>query len=109
MSSDPLPSPALVASGTSGVDGSSEGGRLSTMRLPYTIVLYSVPLIEEVKRRGYKGKLSAEPALVDGSWVLKLSYDGDAPKDVPARWHGHHVVVTKAPPPPPPPGPPKSA
>jgi len=91
------PGPALVASLTSGVDGSSEGGRLSTIRLSYTLVLYAVPLIEEIRRRGYKGKLSAEPALVDGGWVLKLVFDGDAPKDVPALWHGHHVVVEKAP------------
>jgi hypothetical protein len=47
----------------------------------------------------------AEPALVDGSWVLKLIYDGDTPKDVPRLWHGHHVLVEKAPPPPPPPAP----
>jgi hypothetical protein len=92
--------PALVASRTSGVDGSSEGGRLSTMRLPYTLVLYAVPLIDELKRHGYKGKLTAEPALVEGSWVLKLVYDGDPPKDVPRLWHGHHVVVEKAPAPP---------
>ena len=91
------PGPALVASMTSGVDGSSEGGRLSTTRLPYTLVLYAVPLISEVKRRGYKGKLSAEPALVEGAWVLKLVYDGDQPKDVPALWHGHHVVVEQEP------------
>ncbi|HEY8641911.1 MAG TPA: hypothetical protein VIO84_04010 [Candidatus Dormibacteraeota bacterium] len=100
-----IPQPALVASQTSGVDGSSEGGRLSTMRLPYTLVLYAVPLIDELKHRGYKGKLTAEPALVDGSWVLKLIYDGDTPKDVPRLWHGHHVLVEKAPPPPPPPAP----
>ena len=87
------PGPALVASMTSGVDGSSEGGRLSTTRLPYTLVVYAVPLISEVKRRGYKGKLSAEPALVEGAWVLKLVYDGDKPKDVPALWHGHRVVL----------------
>ena len=94
--------PALVASRTSGVDGSSEGGRLSTMRLPYTLVLYAVPLIDELKRHGYKGKLTAEPALVDGSWVLKLIYDGEPPKEVPRLWHGHHVRLEKAPPPPPP-------
>jgi hypothetical protein len=101
----PPPGPALVASLTSGVDGSSEGGRLSTMRLPYTLVLYGVALIDEVKRRGYKGKLAAEPALVDGYWVLKLVYDGDPPKDVPELWMGHRAVLEKASPPPPPPAP----
>lgn len=106
----PPTGPALVASQTSGVDGSSEGGRLSTMRLPYTLVLYGVALIDEVKRHGYKGRLAAEPALADGYWVLKLVYDGEPPKDVPAHWMGHRVVVEKAPAPPPPPAPaPKGA
>ena len=104
----PPPGPALVASRTSGVDGSSEGGRLSTTRLPYTLVLYGVALIDDVKHRGYKGKLAAEPALVDGYWVLKLIHDGDRPQDVPAVWMGHRVRLEKAPPPPPPPAP-KSA
>lgn len=92
--------PALMASRTSGVDGSSEGGRISTIRLPYTLVLYSVPLIDEVRRRGYKGRLSAEPVQLEGTWCLKLVYEGDKPKDVPALWHGHRVVVEAAPPPP---------
>ena len=95
--------PALVASRYSGVDGSSEGGRISTVRLPYTLVLYAVPLIAEVRRRGYKGKLSAEPVLQDGTWCLELTYEGDKPKKVPERWHGHRVVLKAAPPPPPPP------
>jgi hypothetical protein len=95
--------PALVASSTSGVDGSSEGGRISTMRLPYALVLYSVPLIAEVRRRGYPGKLTSEPALIDGTWCLKLVYEGEKPKDVPELWHGHRVALEAAPPPAPPP------
>jgi hypothetical protein len=91
-----LDGPALVGSHTSGVDGSSEGGRLSTNRLPATLVLYSVPLVEELKRAGYPGKLSAEPALVDGGLVLRVTYDGDKPKAVPQRWHGHRVVLERA-------------
>jgi hypothetical protein len=91
--------PRFVGSRTSGVDGSSEGGRLSTMRLPIVLVLYSVPLLESLRRRGYKGKLSAEPALLDGAWVLKVTYEGDDPSPVPERWHGHRVVVEKAAPP----------
>lgn len=94
--------PVLVASRTSGVDGSSEGGRISSIRLPQTLVLYSVPLLAEMKRRGYRGKLNAEPGLVEGVWVIKLIYDGDAPTDVPVQWHGHRVVLEAAPPPPPP-------
>jgi hypothetical protein len=88
--------PRFVGSRTSGVDGSSEGGRLSTMRLPTVLVLYSVPLLESLRRRGYKGKLFAEPALVDGTWVLKVTYEGDDPPPVPERWHGHRVMVEKA-------------
>lgn len=94
--------PVLVASQTSGVDGSSEGGRISSIRLPQTLVLYSVPLINETTRQGYKGKLTSEPALVDGIWVIKLIYDADPPEGVPELWHGHRVVLEKAPPPPPP-------
>ena len=91
--------PRFVGSRTSHVDGSSEGGRLSTVRLPSVLVLYSVPLMQSLKRAGYQGKLSAEPALLDGVWVLKVVYEGDEPPAVPERWHGHRVVVEKAPPP----------
>jgi hypothetical protein len=84
--------PYFVASQTSGVDGASEGGRLSTIRLPSTLVLYSVPLLQAIKRDGYKGKLNAEPALVDGSWVIKVTYEGERPP-VPEHWHGHRVVL----------------
>ncbi len=78
---------------TSGVDGSSEGGRLSTARLPTTLVLYAVPLIQAVRQAGYTGKLGAEPAQVDGAWVLKLSFEGERPASVPERWHGHRVLL----------------
>ena len=85
--------PYFVGSRTSGVDGSSEGGRLSTIRLPSTLVLYSVPLLQAIRRSGYPGKVNAEPALVRGGWVLKVTYEGDVPPGVPERWHGHRVVV----------------
>jgi hypothetical protein len=85
--------PYFVASQTSGVDGASEGGRLTTSRLPTTLVLYSVPLIRQLQRAGYKGKLNAEPALADGAWVIKLTYEGPRPEPVPALWHGHRVVM----------------
>jgi len=85
--------PYFVGSLTSGVDGSSEGGRLSTVRLPSTLVLYSVPLLQSIRRSGYAGRVNAEPALMDGSWVLKVTYEGDEPPDAPALWHGHRVVV----------------
>jgi len=93
-----------LGSFTSGVDGSSEGGRINTGRLPYNLVLYGVPLLEDMRRRGYTAKLSVEPVQVDGIWCLKLIYPHDQkpPKPVQARWHGHRVIVQKAPPPPPP-------
>jgi hypothetical protein len=87
---------ALVGSVTSGVDGSSEGGRISTARLPNTLVIYAVPLLNELRKRGYTGKLSVEPAPVDGIWVLKVVYEGERPRSVPQRWHGHRVVVERA-------------
>lgn len=89
--------PGLVASRTSGVDGSSEGGRISSVRMPYTLVLYSVPLLAEVRRLGYTGKLTSEPCLEDGVWCLKVIFDGDRPLDVPELWHGHAVLLEAAP------------
>jgi hypothetical protein len=85
--------PYFVGSLTSGVDGSSEGGRLSTIRLPSTLVLYSVPLLHAIKRAGYRGRLDAEPALVDGAWALKVTYEGERPPGVPERWQGHRVLL----------------
>ena len=79
------------------MDGSSEGGRLSTIRLPSTLVLYSVPLLQTIRRSAYKGKVNAEPALVEGAWVLKVTYEGAEPPEVPERWHGHRVIVEEAP------------
>ena len=75
------------------MDGGSEGGRLSTTRLPATLVLYSVPLLQSIKRSGYRGRLNAEPALVDGFWVIKVTYEGDQPPEVPSTWQGHRVVL----------------
>ena len=93
--------PDTIGSFTSGVDGASEGGRQSTIRLPSTLVLYAVPLLDSLRREGYKGKLTAEPALEPAGWVIKVVYDGALPQNVPQRWHGHRVVVEAAPPPPP--------
>lgn len=84
---------APLGSRTSGVDGSSEGGRISTLRLGQSLVLYGIPLIAEVRRSGYAGKLDVEPALLDGTWCLRLRCEGDRPKNVPRIWHGHRVIV----------------
>ena len=85
-----------LGSRTSGVDGSSEGGRINTTNLPGTLMLYAVPLLRELKRRGYQGKLAAAPVQVDGVWCLEISYTGEPPVGVPPLWHGHLVVVRSA-------------
>lgn len=84
-----------LGSRTSGVDGSSEGGRINTISLPGTLVLYGVSLLQELQRRGVKTKFSVAPVKVDGIWCLELSYTGDAPTGVPDRWHGHGVILRK--------------
>ncbi len=88
--------PYFVGSRTSGVDGSSEGGRLSSTRLPTTLMVYALPLVQRLKQSGYGGKLTVEPAIVDGGWLLKLTYDGPVPTGVPEHWYGHKVVLKKA-------------
>jgi hypothetical protein len=82
-----------LGSRTSGVDGSSEGGRINTIRLNQVLVLYGIPLRDELRRQGYRGKLDVEPAVVDGVWCLKLRCEGEKPKNVPKVWHGHRVIV----------------
>jgi hypothetical protein len=88
-----------LGSRTSGVDGSSEGGRINTTNLPGTLVIYGVALLHSLQPRNPKTKLSVEPALVDGVWCLELSYLGDEPAGAPETWHGHHVVLRKIEPP----------
>ena len=85
-----------LGSHTSGVDGSSEGGRINTINVPGTLVLYGVALIARLQHHGYRGKLSASPIQVEGRWCLEVVFDGDAPDGVPELWHGHRVMVHKA-------------
>lgn len=92
-----------LGSRTSGVDGSSEGGRINTVNVPGAVVIYGVALVQQLLARGYKGRLTVAPARVDGAWCLELTYQGDVPADVPERWRGHRVLVKAAEPPPPPP------
>ena len=89
-----------LGSRTSGVDGSSEGGRINTINLPGALVLYGVPLLQSVQRKNPKTKLGVAPVRVDGIWSLELSYQGDEPTGVPERWHGHSVILRKLEPPP---------
>jgi hypothetical protein len=90
-----------LGSRTSGVDGSSEGGRINTINLPGTLVLYGVALVQSLHSANPKTKLSVEPVQEDGIWRLQLSYEGDDPKGVPEVWLGHRVVLHKVQPPPP--------
>jgi hypothetical protein len=87
-----------LGSRTSGVDGASEGGRINTIRLPGALMIYAIPLLNEIKSRGSKVKATAEPVQVDGIWCLKLRFEGDPGVEVPERWHGHRVIVEKVPP-----------
>jgi hypothetical protein len=84
-----------LGSRTSGVDGSSEGGRINTNNLPGALVLYGVALIQNLQRTNPKIKLSVAPVQVDGVWCLELSYLGDQPAGVPDHWHGHRVILHK--------------
>ena len=88
-----------LGSRTSGVDGSSEGGRINTVNLPGTLVLYGVALLQEFQPKYPKTKLSVAPVQVDGVWSLGLSYQGDEPAGVPELWHGHRVLLEKVEPP----------
>ena len=88
-----------LGSRTSGVDGSSEGGRINTINLPGALVLYGVALLQALQRQNPKTKLSVAPVQVGGIWSLELSYTGEPPAGVPALWHGHRIVVRKPEPP----------
>jgi hypothetical protein len=88
-----------LGSRTSGVDGSSEGGRINTINIPGALVIYGVALLQVLQPKNPKTKLSIAPVQVDGIWCLELSCQGDEPVGVPERWHGHRVVLKKVQPP----------
>ena len=88
-----------LGSRTSGVDGSSEGGRINTNSLPGALVLYGVALIQSLQPSNTKTRLSAAPVQLDGTWCLELSHLGEAPVGAPARWHGHRVILRRVEPP----------
>ncbi|HEV2416011.1 MAG TPA: hypothetical protein VGX27_14500 [Candidatus Dormibacteraeota bacterium] len=90
-----------LGSRTSGVDGSSEGGRINTINLSGALVIYGVGLLQELRPANPKSKLSVEPIQVDGIWCLELTYQGDQPKAVPEHWRGHRIVLKQVQPPPP--------
>ena len=82
-----------LGSRTSGVDGSSEGGRINTISLPGALVLYGVALLQSLQRQNPKSKLSVAPVQANGVWSLEITYTGEPPADVPELWHGHRVIV----------------
>ena len=87
--------PLPLSSRTSGVDGSSEGGRINTINLPGALVIYGVALVQDLQHRGIKTKFTAAPVRDGGTWCLELSYTGDPPTGVPDHWHGHRVILRK--------------
>jgi hypothetical protein len=89
-----------LGSRTSGVDGSSEGGRINTINIPGALVIYGVALLQALQASNPKSRLNVAPTLDDGTWSLELTYQGDEPAGVPQRWHGHRVILKKAEPPP---------
>ena len=85
-----------LGSRTSGVDGSSEGGRINTINLAGALVLYGVALVQALQRKNPKTKLSVATVQVDGVLSLEITYTGEAPVGVPERWHGHRVLTRSA-------------
>jgi hypothetical protein len=85
----------LLNSPTSRVDGSSEGGRINTERLLNTLALYGTGLVDELKARGFAGKVTVRPDFRDGIPVLVAIFTDDPPKFVPKLWHGRRVIVEK--------------
>lgn len=94
--------PLPLGSPTSGVDGSSEGGRINTINLPGALVIYGVALLQELQRKNPKTKLGVAPLQANGIWALELTYQGDdPPAGIPPLWRGHRVVLKKLEPAPP--------
>ncbi len=85
-----------LGSRTSGVDGSSEGGRINTINLPGALVLYGVALLQSLQRQNPKSKLSVAPAQADGVWCLEITFTGDPALGVPEIWYGHRVIARSA-------------
>jgi hypothetical protein len=90
-----------LGSRTSGVDGSSEGGRIDTINLAGALVIYGVALLQSLQRRNPKSRLNVAPVQMDGVWSLQVSYEGDDPSGVPELWRGRRVLLKKVEPPPP--------
>ena len=77
--------------------GSSEVGRIKAELLAKTLALYSIARVDELKARGYTGKVSVRADFRDGIPVLVATFADDPPKLVPKLWHGRRVIVEKEP------------
>jgi len=90
----------ILNSRTSGVDGSSEGGRINTENQVNTLALFGTALMDDLRARGYRAKVRVEPAVREGIWVLVATFSDEPPTFVPRLWHGRHVIVERETPPP---------
>ncbi|HVB78236.1 MAG TPA: hypothetical protein VNI34_10615 [Candidatus Nitrosotalea sp.] len=88
--------PSFVGSLSSGVDGSSEGGRLSSSRLASTLMIYALPLASKLRRGGPGAKFEVSPRWNGWRWELVVSCTGAPPPGVPELWCGHRVVVERS-------------
>lgn len=90
----------LLNSRTSGVDGSSEGGRINSELLENTLALYATALTESLRARGYRGKCAVRPDSRNGIPVLVAVFAEEPPDFLPERWHGRALIVEREAPPP---------
>ena len=90
----------ILNSRTSGVDGSSEGGRINTENQVNTLALYGTALMDELRAQGHRGRVRVEPAVRNGRWVLVATFADEPPSLVPELWNGRQVIVEREGPPP---------
>ena len=90
----------FYGSRTSGVDGSSEGGRINTINVPGALHLEAIPLLQSLQRKNPKVKLTVAPVHAGGVWCIEVGYMGDQPAGVPQLWYGRRVILKKNEPPP---------
>ena len=89
----------ILNSRTSGVDGSSEGGRINTENQVNTLALFGTALMDDLRARGHRGTVMVQPAVRDGRWVLVATFSDPPPSFVPRLWHGRDVLVEREAPP----------
>ena len=80
-----------LGSRTSGVDGSSEGGRINTINLPGALVIYGVALLQTLQRPNPKSKLSVAPVQADATLSLQHLSDAHVDLGMVVRPGGRHA------------------